>query len=67
MQRMMIVVAVVLALTGGVWMAQGMGLFPVGGMANDMTWTYVGLVLEVVAVGLLLYAWRSGAQPPPTR
>ncbi len=67
MQRMMYVVAVVLALTGLVWIAQGTGLFLVGPMANDMTWTYVGLALEVVAAGLAVVAWRSGAQKPPTR
>ena len=60
-------VAVVLALTGLVWIAQGTGVFPVGGMANDMTWTYIGLVLEVAAVGLVVYAWRSGAKQPPAR
>ncbi len=60
-------VAVVLALTGLVWIAQGTGVFPVGGMANDMTWTYVGLFLEVVAAGLVVYAWRAGAKHPPAR
>ena len=67
MQRMMYVVAAVLALTGLVWIAQGTGLFPVGGMANVMMWTYIGLGLLVVAAGLAVYAWRSGAKKPPTR
>ena len=59
MKRLPIVMAGLLALTGLVWIAQGTGLFPVGGMANHMEWTYIGLGLEVVAAGLLVYALRA--------
>jgi hypothetical protein len=52
------VVAVLLALTGLLWIAQGTGVFPVGGMANRMEWTYIGLGLEVVAAGLVFLALR---------
>lgn len=59
MQRSVIIVAVLLILTGLVWIAQGTGVFPVGGMANHMEWTYIGLALEVIAAGLIVYALRA--------
>ena len=59
MQRSVIIVAVLLILTGLVWIAQGTGVFPVGGMANHMEWTYIGLILEVIAAGLIVYALRA--------
>jgi hypothetical protein len=55
-QRSGIVGAVVVALVGLVWIAQGLGA-PIGGsfMVGDLRWSAAGVVLVAVA-GLL--AWR---------
>jgi hypothetical protein len=47
------ILAAVAALTGLVWVAQGLGA-PIGGgfMVGDRFWTYAGLVLIVVAAGI---------------
>jgi hypothetical protein len=55
-QRSGIVAAVIVALVGLVWIAQGLGA-PIGGsfMVGDLRWSVAGLVLVAVA-GVL--AWR---------
>lgn len=49
--RTRILVAVVVALVGAVWVAQGLGV-PIGGgfMVGDAFWAYAGAVLVVVAI-----------------
>lgn len=51
-----LLVAVIVAFVGCVWIAQGLGA-PIGGsfMVGDMRWAAAGLVLVAVAGGL---AWR---------
>ena len=53
--RSRIVVAVVIALVGAVWMAQGLGV-PIGGgfMVGDMFWAFAGVVL---ILGAAAYGW----------
>ncbi len=55
-RRSGIVGAVIVALVGIIWIAQGLGA-PIGGsfMVGDLRWSVAGLVLVAVA-GLL--AWR---------
>jgi len=55
---------VLLALAGTVWILQGTGLYPVGFMANQSKWTYAGIVLDLLAVGLFVLANRQRKQPP---
>jgi len=54
--RTRLIVAVVVALVGLVWVAQGLGA-PIGGgfMVGDLFWTYAGLVL--VALAISYAAW----------
>ena len=53
--RTRILVAIVVALVGAVWVAQGLGV-PIGGgfMVGDPFWAYAGIVLMV---GAGIYAW----------
>lgn len=50
--RRRILVAVVIAVVGLGWIAQGLGV-PIGGgfMVGDMFWAYAGAVLVAVAIG----------------
>ena len=54
--RRRIVVAVVIALVGAVWLAQGSGV-PIGGgfMVGDMFWAYAGAVLVAVGIGYAVW------------
>ena len=49
---------VLLLLAGSVWILQGIGLYPVGGMAYQIKWAYAGGVLDLVALGLIILANR---------
>jgi len=53
--RTRILVAIVVALVGAVWVAQGLGV-PIGGgfMVGDPFWAYAGIALMV---GAAIYAW----------
>jgi hypothetical protein len=60
------ILAVLLALMGTGWILQGTGVLPVGGMAYQMKWTYAGIVLDLVAVGLFILANRRRKNLPPS-
>lgn len=53
--RTRVLVAIVVALVGAVWIAQGLGV-PIGGgfMVGDMFWAYAGIALMA---GAALYGW----------
>ncbi len=59
------ILGVLLILTGTIWILQGTGVFPVGGMAYQSKWTYIGIALDAVAVLLFISAnWRRKRVPP---
>ncbi len=58
------ILGILLILTGTVWILQGTGVFPVGGMAFQSKWTYIGIVLDLVAIVLLIVANRRKKLPP---
>lgn len=49
------VVGVLIALMGAVWFFQGIGVIQGSFMSNTSQWTIIGLVLVIIAVGLLIY------------
>jgi len=55
--RIALLIAVLIALTGLVWIAQGLGV-PIGGsfMVGDPFWAVAGVILAVIGGGL---AWRA--------
>jgi len=52
--RTRVLVAIVVALVGAVWVAQGLGVIGGGFMVGDMFWAYVGIAL---IAGAALYGW----------
>lgn len=54
--RTRLLVAIVVALVGFVWILQGLGV-PIGGgfMVGDMFWAYVGVGLMLLAVGYAVW------------
>ena len=62
--RLGTVVAVAVALTGAVWLLQGLGVLTAGGsfMTGDPTWAVVGVVF--IVGGVLLGAWTRRRAAP---
>ena len=58
MRITMTVVGVLLLLTGGVCIGQGLNLIPGSVMTRDRTWFYVGIVAVIVGVILLVLGLR---------
>ena len=58
MKWVLVVIAAFLALMGIVYILQGTGVVPVGGMAYHIVWAYVGAVEIIVAAGLGWLAFR---------
>lgn len=56
-----VTLAALLAITGIVWILQGIGYLPGSFMSGDPTWAYVGAALLVVAAALAIVAYRSRA------
>ncbi len=57
---------VLLFLMGTVWILQGMGLYPVGMMAYQVKWTYAGIVVDLIGIGLIVLARRRRKNLPPS-
>ena len=60
------ILGVLLILMGTVWILQGTGVFPVGGMAYQTKWTYIGIVVDLVAIGFFFIANRRRKNLPPS-
>ena len=60
------IIAVLLLLMGTGWILQGTGLYPVGMMAHQMKWTFAGIVLDLIAIGLFVLANRRRKNLPPS-
>jgi hypothetical protein len=60
------ILGVLLILMGTVWILQGTGVFPVGGMAYQTKWTYIGIVVDLLAIGLFFIANRRRKNLPPS-
>ena len=52
------IVGILLILLGTVWILQGTGILPVGGMAFQTKWAYAGIVIDLLAIALFIFANR---------
>ena len=53
-----IVIAILMLLTGGVWIGQGLGYIKGSFMTGDMKWFWIGVVLVVASLALAAFAVR---------
>jgi hypothetical protein len=60
------ILGVLLFLMGTVWILQGTGIYAVGMMANQMKYAYAGIVVDIIAIGLLIIANRRRKNLPPS-
>ncbi len=52
------IVAVLLLLVGSVWILQGLNILKQGFMAGQIQYTILGVIVDVVGIGLLVLANR---------
>ena len=60
------ILGVILILMGTVWILQGTGVYPVGMMARQVKYAYAGIVVDVVAIVLLVFANLRRKRLPPS-
>jgi hypothetical protein len=55
-----IVVGLLLAVAGAIWVAQGLNLpfAPRSFMTRDLTWTAIGAIAMLVGIGLVAWGWQ---------
>jgi hypothetical protein len=56
-----LLIAALLALTGIVWIFQGVGVIPGSFMTGDITWTYIGIAVLIGSAALAASALRRGS------
>ena len=56
MRAGLVVLAVLMLLTGGVWIGQGLGYIKGSFMTGAMLWFWIGLACAVVGAGVLVYS-----------
>ena len=59
-QPILFVVAVLLALVGLVWIFQGVGVIKGSFMTGQILWTFIGIIVLIVAAGLF---WLGSRRP----
>ena len=59
-------IGVLMFLMGSVFILQGVGALPVGGMAYQIKWAYIGTVIDLVGIGLIVLASRRRRNLPPS-
>ena len=64
MRLVLYIVGVLLLLMGSGWILQGVGIIPVGGMAYQVKWAYIGAEVDLVGIGLIVLARRRKTPPP---
>lgn len=52
------IIGVLMILIGIIWILQGTNILPVGGMAGQGQWTFIGSLVGIAGLGLLLYVNR---------
>jgi protein-S-isoprenylcysteine O-methyltransferase Ste14 len=58
------IAGVVLCLVGAVWIAQGTNAMGGSGMSGHGQWAVIGVVLVLIGLALLAWAWRVGRRGP---
>ncbi len=58
-----LVVAAILGLVGLVWIFQGIGVIKGSFMTGDISWTFIGIGVVLVAGGLFWFTNRPASRP----
>ncbi len=66
MKWILTILGALLLLAGTVWILQGTGVYPVGFMARQIKYAYYGIVVDVIAIGVIIFANRRRKKLPPS-
>jgi hypothetical protein len=66
MKWILTILGVLLLIAGTVWILQGVGIYPVGFMAHQIKYAYYGILLDVIAIGVIIFANRRRKKLPPS-
>jgi hypothetical protein len=67
MRWILIVLAILCILSGGVWFLQGINILPGSYMTGQTRWAINGAIAMLIGVGLLLFAFLRRGAPPTGR
>lgn len=59
MRTLRLVIGALVAIAGGVWLLQGIGVLPGSFMSGDPTWAWIGGGTLVVGLGFLAWTLRG--------
>jgi len=59
MKTLFFIMGILLFLAGGTFFLQGINVLPGSTMTGDPKWAFIGGIMIVVAIGLLVWAWRK--------
>ena len=62
MRTLRLVIGALIALAGGVWLLQGVGILPGSFMSGDRTWAWIGGATLIVGLALLGWTLRRSRQ-----
>ena len=63
MRYVLLVVGGLMALVGGVWIVQGVGILPGSFMTGEPFWAIMGVLVLIAGALLILSGARSGSRP----
>ena len=61
MRWVLIIIGIVLILVGLIWILQGVNVLPGSFMSGNLLYTALGLVLDVIGIGLIVFSRRRQA------
>ena len=64
MKWLLFIFGLLLFLMGTTFILQGIGVYPVGMMAYQVKWAYIGTLLDLIGIGLIVLASRRKNLPP---
>ena len=59
MRTLRLVIGALVAVAGGVWLLQGIGVLPGSFMSGDAMWAWIGGAALVAGLGLVAWTLRS--------
>ena len=66
MKWVLYIIGVLLFLMGTTYILQGTGIVPVGGMAYQTKWVYIGIVVDLVGIGMIVLGATRRKKLPPS-
>jgi cytochrome c biogenesis factor len=63
MKTVLTIIAVLLMISGAIWVLQGLSLIGGSFMVGQTRWIYMGIVTLLIGAGLLFFARKNNRRP----